>query len=62
LAAGEGAESVETLLRQAAANTRLADLARRAALGGWGDLFVELKNRRVGELLPHRWLPPQAAA
>lgn len=51
LAAGEGAESVEALLRQAAANARLADLARRAALLGWDDLFAELKNRRVGELL-----------
>ena len=51
LAAGEGAESVEALLRQAATNTRLADLARRAALLAWEDAFAELKNRRVGELL-----------
>ncbi|MFN8643493.1 MAG: hypothetical protein U0802_18215 [Candidatus Binatia bacterium] len=50
-ATGEGAASLEAFARQAAANTRLADLARRAALLSWDDLFAELKNRRVGELL-----------
>jgi len=51
LAAGEGAESVETLVRQAAANSRLAELARRAALLAWDDLFAELRQRRIGDLL-----------
>jgi hypothetical protein len=51
LAAGGGAESVESLVRQAAANSRLAELARRAALLAWDDLFAELRQRRIGELL-----------
>lgn len=51
LAAGEGAESVEALLRQAAANSRLADLTRQAALLAWDDLYAELRTRRIGALL-----------
>ncbi|MBX3026402.1 hypothetical protein KF840_15950 [bacterium] len=51
LAAGKTGASLATLLRHAAANDRLAELGRRAARIAWDDLFAEVKNRRLGELL-----------
>jgi hypothetical protein len=66
VAANEGSESLDALLRRAAANPRLAGLARRAALAAWDDLFAVLKTRRLGELLQvdeHAdWLAGRAVA
>lgn len=66
LAAREGGESLDGFARRAAADPRLADLARRAALAVWDDLFAVLKRRRVGELLrleEHAdWLAGRAVA
>ncbi|HSQ00357.1 MAG TPA: hypothetical protein VL049_24315 [Candidatus Dormibacteraeota bacterium] len=50
-AASDNGESLEALLRRAAVNPRLAELARRAALAAWDDVFAVLKTRRLGELL-----------
>jgi hypothetical protein len=52
LAGSGGGASMERLMRRAAENPALADLARRAALASWEDLFAALKGRRIGALLP----------
>jgi hypothetical protein len=49
-AAGEGGRAAAALLRHAAADERLAELARRTALLAWDDLFAEVKSRRLGAL------------
>ncbi len=51
MAAPEGGGSLDALLRLAAANSRLADLSRRAVLAAWDDVFASVKNRRIGDLL-----------
>lgn len=65
-AASDNGESLDGLLRRAAANPRLAELARRAALAAWDDAFAVVKTRRLGELLrveEHaHWLAERAVA
>jgi hypothetical protein len=65
-ATGASGDAVAALLRHAAANDRLAALARRAAVTAWDDLFAVLKSRRIGDLLrldEHAdWLAARIAA
>jgi hypothetical protein len=51
VAASASGDALATLVRHAAANDRLAELGQRAALIAWDDLFAEVKQRRIGDLV-----------